>query len=205
MRGLGNRIAAFAIPVLCAAGCSTLAGIEDAKLDPQYDGGGDAGPTTPCGAYCNAVMANCTAQFQQYRDQTTCLAVCSHLPLGTAGEDTGDTVACRLTHAQAVTGTGEPGTECPVAGPGGSGVCGSNCDGYCTLMHTICADKFATIPDCETACSGVPDLGGYNSSIEGGNSIQCRLYHVSAASLVPSTHCPHAAGEAICVAPNSGG
>jgi hypothetical protein len=67
-------------------------------------------------------------------------------------------------------------------------------------MHEICPDKLGTIDDCMAACATVPDLGAYDFSIESGNSIQCRLYHVSAASLVPSTHCPHAAGEAICVA-----
>jgi hypothetical protein len=67
-------------------------------------------------------------------------------------------------------------------------------------MQTYC-DTFASESACLTACADVNDLGGYTTSTQAGDSIQCRLYHVSAASLDPKTHCPHAAGEQICVAP----
>jgi hypothetical protein len=33
----------------------------------------------------------------------------------------------------------------------------------------------------------------------GGNTVQCRLYHVSAAALSAFTHCEHAAGLNLCV------
>ena len=39
----------------------------------------------------------------------------------------------------------------------------------------------------------------YGTSIQNGDSVQCRLYHVTAATLDSRTHCSHAAGVALCV------
>jgi hypothetical protein len=39
----------------------------------------------------------------------------------------------------------------------------------------------------------------YSTAIQDGDSVQCRLYHVTAATLDSRTHCSHAAGVALCV------
>ena len=44
----------------------------------------------------------------------------------------------------------------------------------------------------------IPDLGGYSIEQNSGDSVNCRLWHVSAASVAPSSHCGHAAGESPC-------
>jgi hypothetical protein len=58
--------------------------------------------------------------------------------------------------------------------------------------------------DCLEDCGDVPDLSQppdnlrFNASIDEGDSLQCRLYHVSAATLDPVLHCPHAGGAPPC-------
>jgi hypothetical protein len=37
--------------------------------------------------------------------------------------------------------------------------------------------------------------------MQNGDSVQCRLFHVTAATLDAFSHCEHAAGFAICTAP----
>jgi len=55
-----------------------------------------------------------------------------------------------------------------------------------------------------SACDIVPDLSRppdnlrYNVSQQSGDSLQCRLFHVSAATMDPTTHCVHAAGGSPC-------
>lgn len=203
-----------ALITLC---CASVLGIEDAKHDPrldlkqQHDSGGqmsdsgtpmnDSGLAPLCDRYCDTVMANCTGVDAVYKTRIVCMDICAALEPGTAGDQEGNTVECRLSNANLAETTGETSAHCSNAGPGGNGVCGSNCDGYCTEMMSICEGKFATLDDCMTACATVPDLMHYDSSIQQGGTIQCRLYHVSAATQDAQFHCPHAAGESICVAP----
>jgi hypothetical protein len=159
--------------------------------------GQDASAPTLCERYCTTVMTNCTEANAVYASEITCLAVCAKLAEGSPGDETGDTVECRITQAVLAETTGEPGFSCPAAGPGGNGVCGSNCEAYCELMDAICPSFIDA--SCLDVCEAVPDNGAFNVSIQGGNTIQCRFYHVSAATQSPAFHCPHAAGEAICV------
>jgi hypothetical protein len=105
-------------------------------------------------------------------------------------------VQCRLFHAGQVEVVGEAQTECPAAGPGGQGACGENCAGYCTLLEPLCPEEFDT--NCATECKALPDLGTYNSTLSAGPTVQCRLYHVSAATQDADFHCPHAGGATPC-------
>ena len=116
------------------------------------------------------------------------------------------TLACRADQARLAGTTGEVKLYCPPAGPGGGSgedggapLCGSNCDGYCSLMAAICPGSFPTLGACMDTCSSVPDVGGYNIAQTDGNTIQCRLYHVSAATQASEVHCPHALGAMHCL------
>jgi hypothetical protein len=209
------------IPVALLVSCASLVGIEDAKLDPQlgtggvgsggqpaHTGGGsglaDAGqggdggdPTLAlCGRYCTTVMKNCTGPVQVYESRAVCLRVCQALDPGTPDDRSGNTIGCRFFHAKQIELVGEEATECPAAGPGGDGVCGTNCEGYCSLLHALCPPELGV--ECGATCPDVHDLGGYNSSQTSGLTLQCRLYHVSAATIDPVFHCPHAAGAGPC-------
>lgn len=203
-----------------AISCASLVGIEDAGLDPELARGGasatggrgsggqsEAGqggaageggdPTlVQCIRYCDAVMKNCTGPVQVYESTVVCLQVCRQLDPGSPGDRTGNTVACRLFHANQIELIGEEESECPAAGPGGDGVCGTNCDGYCTLFRGLCPAALSV--ECAANCATVADLGGYTSAATTGATLQCRLYHVSAATLDADFHCPHAAGVGPC-------
>jgi hypothetical protein len=172
-----------------------ISGVTDAG---QGGAGGDGGDPTLllCERYCTAVMQNCTGPVQVYESPAVCLRACRALDPGTPGDRTGNTIACRLFHAKQIELIGDEVTECPAAGPGGDGVCGSNCEGYCTLLQDLCPPALGV--ECRATCPTIPDPGGYDSSKSSGLTLQCRLYHVSAATQVPDLHCPHAVGAGPC-------
>lgn len=157
-----------------------------------------------CLDYCDTVMSSCTGINQQYASRQACLLVCELLQPGTPGSTTGNTVACRLSRADLAATTGEGAEYCYTAGPGGGDVCGTDCDGYCTLMTAKCRE-LGSFSQCMTECELVPDLSlppnpqFYNISIQEGDSVQCRLFHVTASTLDPVNHCPHAAGNMPCL------
>jgi hypothetical protein len=182
--------------------CAQVLGIEDAALDPRF------ATEALCNEYCNTVEANCTGEFDVYTSPDTCRGVCSALQPGEPGVAVGNTIHCRLANAKAAESTQEFGQHCPAAGPGGDGICGENCESYCTVLEKACPNEFARFDgagDCVSECeANVPDLGGFDISQDEGNSMQCRLYHVSAASDKPVPHCKHAIGDELCV-PGEGG
>ncbi len=159
-----------------------------------------------CARYCDLVAANCSGVNQQYASPAACRAVCDLLDPGRPGDLSGNTVSCRLRQAELAASTGEPLNYCFSAGPGGAGSCGTDCEGYCSVMSAQC-EQLGPEETCLRACADVPDLSRppqsskYNTTQQTGNSLQCRLYHVSAASLDPVIHCAHAAGLAVCTAP----
>jgi hypothetical protein len=74
-------------------------------------------------------------------------------------------------------------------------------------MARTCA-QMGSYENCLPLCSEVPNLTDedesvtYYTAIQSGDSVQCRLYHVTAATLDSRMHCSHAAGVALCVAPD---
>jgi hypothetical protein len=173
-----------------------------------------------CDSYCAAVIHNCTGQLEQYRTLNQCLDVCQLLPPGKLGDPSGNSVECRL--RQAKFAESEPLSYCKSAGPLGAGKCGSNCEGYCSLMQLACTPAstagnvelsyFNSTDDCLSNCQGIPaDANGptqYSSSVTSvpstyvGNSVYCRTYHLAAAleQDAPTEHCPHAIGGDPCIA-----
>jgi hypothetical protein len=55
--------------------------------------------------------------------------------------------------------------------------------------------------DCLDECADLDDVGFYTSQITKGQDLQCRIYHVNAATGDPVFHCPHAAGAGPCDMP----
>ena len=119
----------------------------------------------------------------------------------------------------------DPDTHCPHTGPGGDGHCGSNalpatgdtgnCDSYCLLAAKACTvtasptDNFTTtFPGGQTDClSQCVKLSGAGPSLPysvapamlpKGNTLQCRLLHVSRALTTPTADCAAALGAAPC-------
>ena len=180
------------------AGCAAIVGIDD----NTFDAGQAATPA--CKDYCSKAMAACTGTFALYSTTEACLGVCAKLPAGDDVEPVGATVACRTRRAELALSTMEPATYCPSAGPGGAGVCGKNCDAYCSLLGQTCPTEFGAIPDCQRACATLNDTGKFDlQANHEGDTIQCRLEHVSNATVAPKSHCPHSAiaSAEYCVAP----
>jgi hypothetical protein len=207
------------ILLLASIGCANIAGIEDAQLQTAGSTGGTPGTSTQdtglCATYCETVMANCQNALSLYASQETCIGVCNSLQragkAGTPGDQSGNTIQCRLTQARNAKATGEPASYCFAAGPGGGNICGTDCEGYCVLLQQTCPNEFASpqfnnsVAYClTTACPSIPlSDAGFTASIHGeGNNMNCRLYHVSASNAdaqAAGIHCSHAAGAAPCV------
>jgi hypothetical protein len=174
--------------------CQAIAGIEDRKLDPNAAAA--QANSKVCQDYCTTVMANCTGGNAVYTTQDLCLGVCALLDPGDPNEptDVPNSIACRK--HQADLARLEPADNCIAAGPGGNGVCGTDCDAYCQIYPKACkADyEYTTTDQCLQACSGLieqPDRFDVIKDHEG-DTIECRLVHTSSATVDPTTHCPHA-------------
>jgi hypothetical protein len=148
-----------------------------------------SGAAPDCTTYCTSITANCTATHQQYGSMATCMASCAHFPVGTSGMMASDTLGCRTYHAGAA--MADPVTHCVHAGPSGAGVCGSPCEGFCDLAVAECPTQYADKNTCMTACASMTMTPPFDSSIQSGNNLSCRIYHATAASTDPTTHCPH--------------
>lgn len=175
-------------------GCHAIAGIEDRTFVPPNEGETESPPASEaCIAYCDVVMASCTGENQVYSGLDTCLGVCARLSPGDPLEPVGNTIACRARQADLARRTGEPSVHCPAAGPGGAGVCGSNCESYCALRAAVCSPEFSTQEECVALCAGLKDVATFDV-IENheGDTLQCRLVHVSSATVKPDEHCAHA-------------
>jgi len=164
------------------------------------------GEALSCADYCTTIGTNCTAGNAQYfagtdNGMTPCMNACASFELGVAGEMANNTLGCRTYHAGAA--MGDPATHCEHAGPGGAGVCGNDCDGFCTIALATCASQFADMGACMTACASFTDDTAYNATVMSGNNLACRLYHLTAAAnsaADATTHCPHIAADSpVCI------
>jgi hypothetical protein len=172
---------------------------------------GAGGSPSPCDEYCSLMATDCRGNNAQYIDVDACHEACRWFPTGVPGDTHGNSLDCRLTYANKA--HSEPYTYCTWAGPGGDGKCGTNCEGFCTLMMAACTAAstgpghayFDSMMDCQASCQELADVGSYSTSNTsqqmGADHVQCRLYHVGAALAEDDafTHCPHAIGERLCV------
>ncbi|HEX2734630.1 MAG TPA: hypothetical protein VHM70_23660 [Polyangiaceae bacterium] len=206
-----------ALATMFASGCLVEERKYDSKLaaayvkgnsKPSKDADAEAGPASgdskECLAYCDHVMKNCSDEYAVYASEETCLGICKLLPLTAKSTESQNTVACRNEQALLAGQTGEPDVHCPAAGPGGSTPagrdgCGNNCESYCKLQPAICGGTdeltFAQ-EECEQRCAALPDHHAFDVKKDhDANNVQCRLVHLSSASigdLAASEHCWHA-------------
>ncbi|HEU5076278.1 MAG TPA: hypothetical protein VFU02_18925 [Polyangiaceae bacterium] len=196
-------------------GDSTASGGTSGTGGATNTSGGEPEPTL-CESYCDDIMESCTGPQLQYRDHAQCMKICKMLPEGELGQVNENTVSCRAKYVgDARYGSGtELEAYCRRGGPGGGGYCGSNCEGFCSLMMHVCTGsevgvyQFESSEACVQACEDLPTSDeGYSVSnplIADGNHVECRLFHVtSAAMLDPEEHCEHAMGVTLCEAPSA--
>jgi hypothetical protein len=186
------KLVAFGIIGFALGACQAIAGIEERKLDPKAPGARN--DSKQCKDYCSTVMEACTGTNSVYTKVELCLAVCAELDPGDSTEPVGNNVACRA--KQAADALREPEDHCKNAGPGGNGQCGSDCQAYCQLAPIFCPENVVNYPtekSCLTACSGLPQQDSFDTDRDhGGDTVECRLVHLSSAAELPLQHCAHA-------------
>lgn len=146
-----------------------------------------------CASYCGALRTQCTGGAAQYQSEVACLELCDGNQLswatGTLADQSGNTLGCRQSHAQAARND----DHCRHAGPTGGGVCGGLCEVYCDAAMANCTGAAVIYGDrdaCLDACATLPEDGIVNEPT--GDSVQCRLHHLAAAKSAPEPHCAHA-------------
>lgn len=155
--------------------------------------GDDTSATVDCNSYCDLVMKNCTGDYLQYGANENCLASCAAFAPGSPGDMSGNSLACRHYHAGAAAMAND--VHCGHAGPGGDMACGSNCDGFCAIANEYCPEVWQDNASCVVACMTFDTAEVYDANDVAGDSFACRLYHATAASLAPMTHCSHIKGD----------
>jgi hypothetical protein len=202
-------------------GCAQIFGVDEACVA----GGSGCKPAVDsvCVDYCKAVSDQC-AETPQYDDNrpAECLALCPKFPRS-PGIARGNTLECRM--AQVNTMSGES-ISCKAAGRGGDGLCGTNCQSYCSLMKALCPAHFGEFDPagsdagtdadaademaCLAVCRRLDDRPDYNPEVDGSDhdvssaTLQCRLWHLGAAAIEldaagpDNSHCEHAVGMSPC-------
>jgi hypothetical protein len=176
-------LTAFVLLAACRGDFESTGGSETSADDAK---------TELCEDYCTNIGDTCTGDFSQYGATQQCLDTCMTLDTGNEGDELGNSIECRLHYA--LQAAENPEDNCRSAGPGGDGVCGSNCEGFCQIQSVACTgdlQQFPTITDCVAACNGFDASIPYDSSVVDGDSLACRLYHLTVASTTPAVHCPH--------------
>jgi len=200
-----GMLISFASLAALAGGCADLIG--GIGQPPADAGAGGDGPddgliedtdtgvrTTPaCIDYCDDMDKNCGIEsgFPQYTKRANCVSVCNAYEPGDS-EAIGDNLACRAQRAK-LAGGGRASESCPDAGPA-SEACGSKCESWCKFEEKACPSTLIGDLNCEAACAFLPSNVGFNAStMQTGNSIECRIYHVNAGLTSNAEfHCRHA-------------
>jgi hypothetical protein len=169
---------------LFASSCQSIANIEDRTLGQ-------------CGEFCDTVMKNCANENLVYQTRAKCMSMCALLDIGDTEEPEGtNTLQCRLKEAQAAASA--PTEHCRSAGPEGL-ACGGSCESYCTYYERACGViQCGSHENCVAKCAALRNNGEYNIEADhDGNTLQCRLVHVTNASTDPNAakddneHCGH--------------
>ena len=159
------------------------------------------GPSDACVEYCNLATTNCTEDNAIDFGDSTCEDTCAAMTEGTTGDTDGNTVACRIYHLTVAADA--PGAHCPHGNPaGGSDAAGFPCTDpvpgpsdacveYCNLATTNCTEDNAIDfgdSTCEDTCAAMTE--GTTGDTDG-NTVACRIYHLTVAADAPGAHCPH--------------
>jgi hypothetical protein len=190
------RSSIFVALATLAACSSGVTSSPDASNDAAVETSTETSTSTPsCADYCSTIQAACTTSRQQYSDLDACMKSCLAFPVGLASDTTGDTLGCRVDHARLAASAA---TECAPAGPGGGGVCGENCDGFCDIVMTYCTDanaakiydsRDACMADCAAHGTDVTFTAGDPGRTDMGNEVACVLYHAQMGAVAPVSHC----------------
>jgi hypothetical protein len=188
--------------VLVLVGSLALLGCFEDITDPLPQGStgttqtsgadGSTGEAEVCPEYCTLVQDVCETELAQYTSTAICEAVCEAMPPGTPEDQFTNSAACR--RFQAIQASEDPTTFCGAAGPTGGGVCGAQCESFCSLATTLCTgdnEQWPDAPACIADCMQLSMDVDYHAAVVSGDSYACRTYHLTVAALDPEVHCPH--------------
>ena len=170
-----------------------------------HHGTGGTGGAAPaqadtCDFYCSAIQKHCTGVNQQFTTPAMCQAVCKTYkagPIMDSSSNPEDDLGCRIYHSD-VPASMDPATHCFHGGPAGGAPneCSKDfCSTFCGLAGSICTgthQQYMTTAACMTDCMTFPlSAGNYGTADVDKNDQFCRMYHLTAASVDPATHCAH--------------
>jgi hypothetical protein len=121
--------------------------------------GGNVCGTNGCDNYCDNVMAVCNGTLMQYENRAQCMKACNTFP-GTGDitwannlTTSGNSLPCRKYHASvAGLSAGNATAHCiHTFVLGGSGVCGSECEGLCNVVVGACST--ISLSTCMSDCA----------------------------------------------------
>ncbi len=184
---------------------------------PGVAGQGGATGGTPCDRYCDDAATFCKQDNAIYTSRSVCMRMCANFEPGVDGETDKDSLACRAYHVKAA--KDNPAIHCRHAGVLGGGVCGNEpCTAFCLQAFALCPGAtlgYASEAECLSACKGKMQYlsGDGDGDLEytGGDSLNCRLYHLESAAnpdspTAKATHCPHTqAASTVCFNEGKGG
>lgn len=158
-----------------------------------------------CNTYCTGITATCKDGNKQYfgtndaEQIANCNTICGSFNVG-AFNDGMDSLGCRTYHLEAASvDQAAADMHCEHAGPLGGAICGTDeRKNFCALATDICPALFPAGDLCETDIAAIDVATPYNQGITAGNSLACRMYHLTAAVTDATMHCPHADGAAPC-------
>jgi hypothetical protein len=213
-QGLAGAFA-LVLGAMSSAGCSSNtssgsggAGTSSSTSTSTSTSSSGAAQADTCDYYCTAIQAHCTGANQQYTTPEMCQAVCKAFkpgPIMDSSNTAEDDLGCRIYHAD-VPASMDPATHCFHGGPaaGAPDECSKDfCSTFCGLAESICTGAHSQYPDaatCMTDCAKFPvSAGNYGTADVSKNDQFCRLYHLTAASVDPATHCAHiVSASAVC-------
>lgn len=161
--------------------------------------GAASAQTALCVEYCELTLRACQGETEVYADEPSCLQACADFP-DDAPDDavSGNSVQCRIEHANLALGEEGPVKHCPHTTAAGGGVCTDRtpCEGYCLFYLDRVSDnecpqipewgddlgsveqgtgEFVVSEPCLQACTAFAGAG--DSGETSGNSANCRLYY----------------------------
>jgi hypothetical protein len=186
-----------------APGSGTMVGSGTAVGTGTSSGGMGAGsgmivgaPPSVCMAYCTSIMATCTGEALQYKDQADCMTACAFIPAGATG-DTSDSIACRTANlAKAAAAGANSYPLCLQGGPDMQGACGDEHGTFCNLAVQYCPGSYTDATTCQNIASQLTEVtptnlgtspnaytaGNYSAmGVAKADTFECRFYQLIAA------------------------
>ncbi len=154
---------------LLALGLALVGCLEDPVLTPCADfPAGTSGCPDRREVYCELVTENCP---EAYADFMSCQAAATEFVSGEVGETVGNTIECRIEHAQLAA---DDPQLCDAAGESGGLACiATECFELCDLVGERCENAYPQREHCLYMCRNY-DRG---SDLDGKNTLECRLRH----------------------------